>query len=209
MQPELAFAQGKAAAVPLVIGWNSDDGSLIAGPDVRPSWVLGHFDAAELARARTIYGTGSDDAALARAVFRDEHFAAPSRWVARAVSGHAKVYLYRFSYVRQRQQGRMMGASHGSEIPYVFDSWLQSPFGGRLLAERDWAEATMLHACWVAFARQGIPVCPGAPAWPAYRKEDDQLLDFGGSAVVRRGLDTDQLDFVEAHILRQDGLAQR
>jgi para-nitrobenzyl esterase len=207
LQPEAAFAQGKAARVPLVIGWNSDEGSLLGAPDKTPPWVLADFDSAELAALRTIYGAGSGDAALTRAVFRDQHFAAPSRWLARQFSTKTKVFLYRFSYVRERQEGRMIGASHGSEIPYVFDSWRQSPLGGRFLGERDQAQAAMLHACWVAFARQGVPVCPGAPEWPAYRKEDDALLDFGVSAVVRRALDARQLDFIEAHILRRDGPA--
>jgi para-nitrobenzyl esterase len=208
LQQEVAFAQGKAARVPLVIGWNSDEGSLLAGADMTPSWLLARFGSAGLAALQTIYGTGSDDAALARAVFRDANFAAPSRWVARQVSGQTRVYLYRFSYVRERQQGRMIGAGHGSEIPYVFDSWRQSPMGGRFMTERDRAEAAMVHACWVAFAKQGSPVCPGAPMWPAYRKDGDELLDFGATAVVRRGLDASQLDFIEAQILRQDGLAQ-
>lgn len=203
-QPERAFAKGTAARIPFVIGWNSDEASLIGGPDFKPAEMLAFLAPDELAKARTIYGAGSDDAALARAVFRDANFAAPARWAAGRASGPA--YLYRFSYVRQKQIGRMPGAAHGSEIPYVFDSWRQSPFGGRFMADADRAEATMLHTCWVAFAKDGRPACQGAPAWPAYRKQDDELLDFGSAAVVCKGFDAHQLDFVEAHILRQDGL---
>ena len=202
VQPELAFAQGKIPHLPFTIGWNSDEASLLDSPAA----MLGFFTAGELATARTLYATGSDDNALARATFRDLHFAAPSRWAARQASGQTKVYLYRFSYVRQRQLGRMPGAAHGAEVPYVFDSWRQSPGGGRFMMDRDLAEATMLHACWVSFAKAGSPVCPDAPAWPAYRKEDDELLDFGSAPVLRRGFDASQLDFVEAHILRHDGL---
>jgi para-nitrobenzyl esterase len=187
-----------------------DDGSDGTAPakftfPAAPS-ILSLFGADELVKARTIYGTGSDDAALARAVFRDANFAAPSRWAAGRAPEQTKVYLYRFSYVRQRQIGRVPGAPHGSEIPYMFDSWRQSPAGGRFLADADRAEATMLHACWVSFAKAGSPACPGVPAWPAYRKQDDDLLDFGSAAVVRRGQDARQLEFMEAHILRQDGL---
>jgi para-nitrobenzyl esterase len=206
VQPELSFTEQRSAHVPFIIGWNSDEASLIDGPDLKPASILSPFGADELVKARTIYGTGSDDAALARAVFRDVNFAAPSRWAAGRAPEQTKVFLYRFSYVRQRQIGRVPGAPHGSEIPYVFDSWRQSPAGGRFLADADRAESAMLHACWVSFAKAGNPACPGVPAWPAYRKQDDDLLDFGSAAIVRRGQDARQLEFMEAHILRQDGL---
>jgi para-nitrobenzyl esterase len=207
VQPEVAFADGKAPRVPFVIGWNSNEASLIEGPEMKPASMLAEFDPKVLEALRTVYGTGSDDAALARDIFRDANFAAPSRWAARQASTRTKVYLYRFSYIRERQVGRMIGAGHGAEIPYVFDSWRQSPTGGRFLGERDKAEVNTLHRCWIAFAKDGRPLCPGAPGWPAYTKEDDELLDFGSAAVVQRGLDTRQLDFVETHILRENDLA--
>jgi para-nitrobenzyl esterase len=202
MQPREAFVNQKAAPIPFVIGWNSGEYSLIDGQDMKPASILSMFSADELAGVRTIYGTGSDDSALARDVFRDANFAAPSRWVARVASGQAKVYLYRFSYLRQSQAGRMTGAPHGSEVPYVFDSWRQSPMAGRFLADRDRAEATLLHACWVSFAKAGHPVCPDAPAWPKYRKQDDELIDFGNATVVAPGLEARQLDLLEAHIAK-------
>jgi para-nitrobenzyl esterase len=204
MQPEVAFAQGKTAHVSFIIGWNSNEGSLIENP----ATALARFNPSDIPAARADYGTGADDAALARDIFRDTYFAAPSRWAARQASTQANVYLYHFSYVRERQEGRMIGASHGAEIPYVFDSWRQSPLGGRFLMERDNAEAAMIHACWVSFAKEGRPVCPGAPAWPAYSKENDQLLDFGAATVVQGGLDAHRLDFIESRILRRDGVAQ-
>jgi para-nitrobenzyl esterase len=78
--------------------------------------------------------------------------------------------------------------------------------GGRFLADRDREEANTVHACWVSFAKTGQPACPGAPAWPAYQKDSDDLLDFGSTATVQRGLNARQLDFMQAHILREDGL---
>lgn len=205
MQPAVAFAKGKEAHIPFIIGWNTDESSLVDGPEMQPASVLAFLKPEELAQARTLYNTGSDDAILARAVFRDANFAAPSRWVAQEASAQAKVYLYRFAYVRQRQVGRMPGAPHGSEIPYVFDSWRQSPTGGSFLAERDRAEAATLHGCWVAFAKEARPACRDVPVWPAYRKKDDELLDFGSTAVVARGLNSRELNFIEdqlAHFWR-------
>jgi para-nitrobenzyl esterase len=195
--PVDAFAADHVAHVPLVIGFNSDEGSLIASSS--PSGVLSEFDAAELAKARTAYGPGVDDGALARALFRDAYFAAPARWAARQAATNARVFLYRFSYVRRRQRGRMPGAPHGSEIPYVFDSWTHAPGGDRFLTADERAEATLLHACWVAFATTGTPACAGAPEWPAYRAESDPMMELGVETTVSTRPDHAALDLAEAH----------
>lgn len=182
--PIAAFARGRFAHVPLLIGTNSDEGSL-RGDAQAPADMLGEFTAAELTALRAAYGGAPDDASLARLLFGDEYFAAPARWVAAASSASAPTYLYRFSYLRRSQRGRMAGAGHGSEIPYVFDSWSQAPGGGVLLPAEDRIEAARIHACWVAFARTGVPAIDGVTAWPTYTPADDALVDVDIAAAVR------------------------
>ena len=197
--PTRVFAQGRAAHVPLMIGSNDYEGSLMDAYDVKTSEVLGKFSGAELAQARAFYGSGMSDDALARALFRDLNFAGPARWVARQSSGSAPVFLYRFTYVRQRQMGRVAGASHGSEIPYVFDSWQQAPMQGTFLGPRDQAEVGVLHKAWVAFAVAGTPAYAGGPVWPAYRSASDELFEFGSEAAGVRGGEGGKLDFLQMH----------
>jgi para-nitrobenzyl esterase len=197
LNPTQVFAQGEAAHVPLIIGSNSYEGSLLDMFDVKPSEVLSGFNADELTRARAIYGAGADDSALAHALFRDFNFAGPARWIARRCSVKAPVFLYRFSYIRERQTGRVPGASHGSEIPYVFDSWQQAPMQGAFLRPRDRAEVTILHNFWVAFARTSVPEYPGSPAWPAYRTSSDELMEFGTEGANVRASESSTLDFIE------------
>ncbi|HEV7503113.1 MAG TPA: carboxylesterase family protein, partial [Vicinamibacteria bacterium] len=96
-----AFASGKAARVPLVIGTNSDEGSLVGGG--RPAELLADFKPEELAKVRAAYGEGRDDTSLARLLFRDLYFTAPARWIARRASAEAPTFFYRFSYVRRSQ----------------------------------------------------------------------------------------------------------
>ncbi len=194
-RPEDVFAE-TPVRMPLMVGTTSDEGSLVA--QGRPGDVWSAWTPDELARARAVYAE-SDDAALARALFRDLYFAAPARWLA----GHASTaFLYRFSYVRRSQRGRAPGAPHGSEIPYVFDSWDRAPSGGAFLPAEDRAEATLIHACWIAFAKTGAPACPGLPAWPAYRPGTDLTMDLGVEPVVREGLDRGRLDFATSRVLR-------
>jgi len=201
--PTLVFAHRQAAHVPMIIGSNSNDGSLLDTFEVKPSEVLSEFSADELTQARALYGTGADDAALAHDLFRDLNFAGPARWIARHDAASAPTFLYRFSYIREHQIGRVAGAGHGSEIPYVFDSWQQAPMQGAFLTARDRAEVTTVHSAWVAFAKTGAPAYPGSPIWPAYQASKDELFDFGVEAAVLRSSDASKLDFVERHAARQ------
>ena len=194
-----AFGRGHAAQVTLMIGSNSNEGSLMDGNPDRRAQALAPFTAAELATARRLHPETADDDALAHALFRDQHFAVPARWIADQASATAPVYLYRFSYVRVRQRGRMAGANHASEIPYVFDTWSQSPGGGAFVTDSERAEASLLHACWVSFARTGTPTCPPAPVWQRHLAAAPALMDFGEQAVAGSGLDRETIDLVLPH----------
>jgi para-nitrobenzyl esterase len=84
--PMNAFAAGHAAAMPLIIGTNDEEGSLL-GPDARSEGMFPQLDSADLERLKALYGAqGGGDAALARLLFRDGYFAAPARSVVRELA---------------------------------------------------------------------------------------------------------------------------
>lgn len=195
VDPSVVYFAGREPHVALMIGTNSDEGSLL-GPDT--AGFLGGFTKDELATARSLY-PGLDDAALARAMFGDAYFGAPTRWIARHVSTLSPTFVYRFSYVRHTQRGRMPGASHGAELPYVFDSWKDSPVGDSFMNEEDRATVARAHGCWVAFAKTGTPSCPATPEWPAYKADSDQLMEFDTTAAVRSHFIQARLDFIDKH----------
>ena len=124
--------------------------------------------------------------------FTDGFAGAPARWIARHEAGGAPAWLYYFSYVREDARAGSPGAAHASEIPYVFD-W---PRAGPAAADR--AMATLMHGCWVAFAKTGKPTCPSGQAWPAYTPEGDQLMEFGVDSGVRQHFRKPELDVLEA-----------
>jgi para-nitrobenzyl esterase len=138
--------------------------------------------------------TGDD---LAYAMYTDSHVGAPARWIAARMADGAPTYLYRFSYVRAAERDKVRGASHGAELPYVFDSWSKAAAGLTLNAEEQ-AVTRRVHSCWVTFARTGKPQCEGAPDWPRYSVHDDELMDLGVSAEVRQRFRKQQLDAQEA-----------
>jgi len=192
--PPAAFARHRAAAVPLIIGSNNDEGSLL-GAETRVTAALPEAAPSELMGLRTLYGTDvGDDAGFARALFRDAHFAAPARWIASHAAPRAPAYLYRFDYVMSLLRGRRSGANHGSEIPFVFDSWM-----AQRLSDEDRRLTALVHACWIAFAKSGAPSCAGAVSWTPYQPDHDTQLVFGDPLTMR----------TPAHAALLDALAQR
>ena len=166
-----AFAAGHGVDVPIVIGTNSFEASLIAGvPGVT-------------AQQETDFVNG-----LA---------GAPARWIAGKFNAKGSpAWLYFFSYVRTASRATAPGAPHASEIPFVYD-WFS--FFGAPSAE-DEAEAQLMHSCWVAFAKTGAPACASGPKWPTYSSDADQLIEFGtGGDAIRTHLRKPELDAAEQH----------
>ena len=187
-----AFARGHTARVPILIGSNSYEASLL-GPGTGA--YLKGIDA----RLRPVYADSApEDLAYANAVFTDTVMGAPARWIAAKASDHSRSWLYYFSYVRAVRRGRLPGANHASEIPYVFDTQGLVPNYAAEITDEDRAMARLTHSCWVAFAKTGVPTCTGAPPWPAYRRAADQLMEFGLSTGVRAHFRKPQLDAVQA-----------
>jgi para-nitrobenzyl esterase len=197
-----AFARGDAAPVPLVVGSNSFEASLlVAFPDVPLPAVPAALRVAYAGEA------GDDERSLQFAVFTDGFGAAPSRWFAARASARAPAYLYYFSYLPIARRALQRGANHASEIPYVFDSLEHIPGRAPLLTDSDRAMAALMHSCWIGFAKTGAPGCSaGGETWPAYTPAKDELMEFGIDSGLRQHFRQRQLDALEA--LRRDQLGQ-
>ena len=191
MTASQAFATGKAADVPLIIGSNSGEDSLM-GP-----WNP-NMAAAIPPAARSVYvdEAAAGDETLARAVFTDRVMGAPARWTAAKASSGKPAWLYHFSYVGGRFRPVVTRAFHAAEIQYVFEYWgRRTPMS--MVSEDDKAMATLMHSCWVAFAKTSTPACASGPAWPVYAPASDQLMEFGMSSGIRTKFRKSQLDAQE------------
>jgi para-nitrobenzyl esterase len=195
-----AFARGHAAPVPLLVGSNSFEASLlVAFPDVPLPAVPAPLRAAYAGEAT------DDERSLQFALFTDGFGAAPSRWFAARGSARAPAYLYYFSYLPIARRTLQRGANHASEIPYVFDSLEKIPGRAPLLTDSDRAMAALMHRCWIAFAKTGAPGCSaGGRTWPTYTPATDELMEFGIESGLRQHFRQRQLDALEA--LRRDQL---
>ena len=190
--PTQAFARGHAVDVPLIIGSNSFEASLLATFHAPPAVYLG----TQAASAKAAYADEPTDQAKAYAMFTDGVMGGPARWIAAKESGGAPDWLYYFSFRRAAYKDLFPGAPHATEIPFVFDSWdkidLRLSKGAE--TEEDRALTKIVHACWVAFAKTGAPTCPTPQPWPAYTSARDQLMEFGDMVSVKTHFRKPQID---------------
>jgi len=191
-----ALASGKFPDVPLIIGSNSGEDSLM-GPAPATEAAAARIPPAQRAVYKAEEAAGVDT--LVRAAFTDRIMGGPARWVAAKTSTGKPSWLYYFSYVGSRFRPAMTRATHAAEIQYVFEYWgRRTPMSQ--VSNEDKAMATLMHACWVSFAKTSAPKC--APdAWPAYDPAKDQLMEFGASSGVRSNFRKAQLDSQEAVVL--------
>ena len=198
-QPNQTYAMGGAIDVPLIIGTNGEESSLLGDTAPNPARMFPPISG-DLPTLRAGYGPKAEgDTRFAHALFQDGLFAAPARWVAAQESGGQPSWLYRFTYVLHVIEDRR-GPEHASEIPYVFDTWpTDTP-----MTDQDRNMVRALHGCWVAFAKTGAPKCPGLPDWPAYQASVDQLMLFAPNLIRMRNVeDAPELDILTARLIEQ------
>ena len=185
------MASGQVIDVPVVIGWNDYDGSSLRYPAAQV------IEATPPSVMATYQPAGPDNDDLAYAIYTDKHAGAPARWVAHQLQSGAPSYLFVFSHVPWVFRGNIRGAEHGMEFPYAFNTWDAElpPLIGELFVDQDdTTMTTILHQCWLSFAKTGVPECPHAPAWPRYNRAADQLLELKVHPEVRTGYRAQQLD---------------
>ena len=190
-----AFAAGRQAPVPLILGANSAE-----------FWWIRPSDAGAYGRTDDAMTGAEHDALLAAyggAEGYDQHvvsdliFNEPERYLARlhAAAGHP-TYLYRFDVVPDSNPEPSGGATHASERPYVFDN-LHTV--GRPMGERDARAAKAMVDYWTTFAARGNPNGAGRPVWPEFGAEPDRLLEFTNDGPVAGPIpNAARLDLIEA-----------
>ncbi|MEZ5559821.1 MAG: carboxylesterase family protein [Pseudomonadales bacterium] len=195
--PGVQLLRGAFRKVPVLVGSNSNEASVLAAFGTTPEAAVAASGVAADALAR-LY---PDPDSRARQAWGDAAFVAGARLTARAVAAAGQpAYLYHFDYVLARRQGKVPGAGHGSEIPFVFANLGRLPMARLLVQDSDEAVARRLHQFWVRFAATGQPDGPStdvAARWPGYDPVADPVLLIDGRFRTVTGLRRDALDFHE------------
>jgi para-nitrobenzyl esterase len=208
------FSKGKQSDVPVLIGSNSDEGTMFTPASATAATFRQTAEkryGAEADAFLNLYPFTNDEEAWASqaASMRDQVFGWEMRTWARAQTktGKSKVYMYYFSRVPPGKN-RAKGAFHGSEIAYVFGNLKIAPFAGSSEEPRPWTDqdrklASDMSSYWVNFAATGDPNGKGLLKWPAYHAKDDMLMGFGDTIEVKPVPNKAGLDFLDAYFEKQ------
>jgi para-nitrobenzyl esterase len=179
-KPIDALAKGAGAGVELLIGTNAEEMNLYLVPtgvrDRIGSLLAWYVLSRSQPRARQVlkaYGLGAKGKAPGQAL-TDAMNDLVFRWPARrfAEEHRGRTHFYEFDW-RSPAFGGELGASHGMELPFVFDT-LDCVTGEEGLAGTSppKALADRVHRLWVGFAIDGrLP-------WPEYDRKTRQVYQL-------------------------------
>ena len=186
--------EGRSHPVPLIIGTNKHEAALfkwMKSPlmPITPHEIRRMF--AEMAAEQPDVQLPTEDqiGAVYRSrrtktrgmgVARDVGFRMPSVWLAEGHSAVAPVYLYRFDWSTPMLKALGIGATHATELPYVWGNLIAGPkdftfkLGGLKTGA---AVSARIQARWRNFATQGKPLgLDGQPEWLPYQEADRACL---------------------------------
>ena len=209
----LTIAEGRHNRVDLLIGSNKDEATFGSLYPASPFFGLekttarqftdeaGRRFGSSAAAFLELYPAGlSDDAARAsqRVAFRDEAAWNAREWARAHRRAGSKAYLYYFVHEPPAAPGQPnRGATHGAEIPYVFNSRVAS------WTDVDRAVADTMSSYWVNFAAKGDPNGTGLRVWPVFEPNANERLILGPRIEVGPGLDSKRAALFDAVAIRR------
>jgi para-nitrobenzyl esterase len=178
---EATYAAGRQAHVPLLAGWNSDEGSSAAANGMTVEQWKVRADALFKERSAEflkLYPGENDAQALRSAVdYSGDTFIAFSTWKwieAHRMTGDAPIYRYHFELAALPSKYHAgTFAFHSDEIEYVFGTLDTRP--GETVRPEDRKLSELMMSYWTNFARSGDPNGAGLPIWPKYGSQDELI----------------------------------
>ena len=195
------FRAGGAARIPLLIGTNHDEASLfkmmksplmpISESAIHEMFAQVSAESPELVAMESQITAAYKDYPKqkgAMEISRDAGFRMPSIWVAEAHSRFAPTFMYRFDTATPLMKLLGIGASHATELPYVFgnlpDKVRNKDISFKLGGLREAHEiSARMQAHWLAFACSSDPSTPDG-AWPHYDETTRATLIINTKDVV-------------------------
>ena len=196
-QPRALFDSGNFADVPYILGSNTDEGTLfllgtppIATEEAYEAAVESAYGerAGEVLSLYPVSDFDSPNDAWARIVGDSSLVCGTYDSARRAAAHGAEVYLYNFARPVLVDVLPSLGATHGAEIAFVFDS-AESP------SEIDTAIGMSMQGYWTRFARSGDPNGDGALEWPRYSDAEDRRINFNAENTIVSDFRRPQCEF--------------
>jgi para-nitrobenzyl esterase len=181
------YAVGEQSRVPLLAGWNRDEGTFRAFFTNDVPTLKNYVKRARSrfsANAETfleVYSATTDaEAKRAAQDFAGDRFIAYATWKwleLQLQNGESPVFRYKFDQTlplpMHAKRGTQPTAPHASEIEYVFQTLSSKRLPWR---PEDQKVSELMSDYWTNFAKTGDPNGPGLPPWPAYSGKDGYRL---------------------------------
>lgn len=199
-QPFTRFSEGRQARVPILVGFNSEEGTTLGAGSGLPGTPQAYEE-----RMTGIYGDladmmleiypSTDIRKSSLDSFRDVTFGWHMvTWANLTRHVEQPAYLYFFTHRPPGPMAVELGAYHAAEIAYAFNN-------AHTLSNQpstiDYRLADVMSDYWVSFARTGVPAAAGQPEWKPYSNGERNYLLFGSQVSAEVNLLPDNWSVID------------
>lgn len=211
--PLASFAGGRQAAVPLLLGTNTDEGTLLHPvlhapmveyryqplPDNAPQPEMAEAFGDDFARLVELYPGLDSGSVQAETDFLGDHmFGGRAFWYARhhGAAGHA-TWLYHFARTPE-SPSQTAGAYHAAELAFVHGATV--PVFPMTAADK--VLGAEMRQYWTDFARTGDPNDLASIGWPRFDPLDPQWLRLDHQIVAEKVDKVEHYEILNARTAR-------
>jgi para-nitrobenzyl esterase len=183
------YKAGRQAKVPLLAGFNRDEGYALANGMTVEKWkVVGaqKFPGNIEEFFKLYPGVTDTEAIRSASDFSGDQLIAYGTWkwieIDRS-TGNKDIYRYKLDLAAPPSKFHAGSfAFHSDDIEYVFGTLATRP--GAVWRPEDWTLSKQIMSYWTNFANKGDPNGPGLPEWPKYGG-GDPVLHLDSSITAR------------------------
>jgi len=192
------YERGDYNDVDVLIGYNSDEGSLFVYQmklDQYKAMTQQYGEAAD--KMMEAYPATNDQEALwaVQDIFRDTAFGWGTWAWANLQSKNSKKNVYMY-YFDQNSQNSILkfpirGATHVAEMPFIYDwHWGE-------MTDVDTHMAQIMPQYWINFIKSGNPNADGLPFWTTYKQDEPTVMNMHNGFSLTKAPNQKQMEFWE------------